>query len=108
MSEHTPGPWSLEPPKSSPFTPQANNRVWPSTAWANHRRDPICQLSSQGAAPPDIDPEAQANARLIAAAPELLAALKSLIENVETGSYESTGQCIADCRAVIAKAEGNP
>ncbi len=46
------------------------------------------------------------NARLIAAAPELLSNLKRLIDNIESGSYESTGQCVDKCRAVIVKAEG--
>ena len=46
----------------------------------------------------------QANARLIAAAPELLAALKALTDN---GRVPPTGAAFSKARAAIAKAEGS-
>jgi hypothetical protein len=55
----------------------------------------------------DDDPAA-ANARLIAAAPELLAALRELVHydegSSEQGSYGY--EVLQRCKAVIAKAEG--
>jgi hypothetical protein len=47
--------------------------------------------------------EAWADARLIAAAPDLLAALKNLLEAI--GGEESTDIWCRDARAAIAKAE---
>ncbi len=44
--------------------------------------------------------------RLRAQNAELLEVLERLIENVETGSYESTGQAIQEARTTIAKAKG--
>ncbi len=84
MSEHTPGPW---------VTVEANEKV-PLPAGlpiAIHRADEpfkltgcICSLIAQGDG--KYDPEVTAaNARLIAAAPELLAAAKAARE--ELASY---------------------
>ena len=59
---------------------------------------------------PEIIPERIANARLIAAAPELLAALEALVEalpemlDVEEQDIESNA--LDDARAAIAKAKG--
>lgn len=50
----------------------------------------------------DREPEQDANARLIAAAPELLAALRWVI-----GDDSSDEPCIVAARAAIAKAEGS-
>lgn len=66
----------------------------------------VCREDDEGRIVPPI--EQQANARLIAAAPDLLAALQGLawavsgIEYVETEYAEQ----IADARAAIAKAQG--
>lgn len=49
----------------------------------------------------------EANARLIAAAPELLSALKDCIESLERlGAFRVT--CIQQAKAAIKKAEGQP
>lgn len=99
MSKHTPGPWEWETFKA-PILP----RLWSSDVI-------ICDFGSDepyypvGGTPPN-----EANARLIAAAPELLEALKALINNV--GSCicydESERECKAweMAEAAIAKAEG--
>lgn len=50
------------------------------------------------------DGEAEANAHLVAAAPELLAACKYLLENAEAAGWSDF--MLADVRAAIAKAEG--
>jgi hypothetical protein len=49
--------------------------------------------------------EAIANARLIAAAPDLMAALERLVANLDEGDFISTTR-IDDARAAIAKAKG--
>jgi hypothetical protein len=50
--------------------------------------------------------EAKANASLIAAAPELLAALNALMS--ELPNYMAKSQAVIDARAALAKAGGQP
>jgi hypothetical protein len=99
-TKHTPGPWIVKT-----YTP--NHGCW--NHWIQSKHGPS-----------NTD-EAEANARLIAAAPELLEALKELVaeheyrceklnaENGITDKWESiiptTG--IIWAREAIAKAEGN-
>ena len=47
----------------------------------------------------------QANARLIAAAPDLLEALKWMVLRTEEGGYPD-GKCLEEARAAIARATG--
>jgi hypothetical protein len=103
MSEHTPGPWVvLYSKKGYPYQicqlfigeNKGRNRV---TRWAS--------ISFPGSI------EGQANANLIAAAPELLEALKKatiLAEYAVEGAYYGPGaaEIIAQARAAIEKAEG--
>lgn len=49
-------------------------------------------------------PEQEANARLMAAAPELLAALKALL--AELPNFMAKSGAVGDARAAVAKAEG--
>lgn len=52
---------------------------------------------------------AEANARLIAAAPELLEALKNILREAELGREHGVVDCAAvadECRKAIAKSEG--
>lgn len=67
MSKHTPGPWWLD---DDGFIASGNGDTYETIA------DPHCSDL-------DID-EREANARLIAAAPELLEALEELVEQCET------------------------
>ena len=60
---HTPGPWTIEGTRDS------------DEFWVVKDEGPVCEIS-QTFGYPDAD---EANARLIAAAPELLAALRDLI-----------------------------
>ncbi len=95
MSRYTKGPWRLR--KSAKEAP-----------------DDLVVMDEQGASVADTRPsnpymsieEALANARLISAAPELLACCKDLLEDVN----QYLGPCIAGgkmtaARAAIAKAE---
>ena len=103
--KHTPGPWYALPARAG-FYIQAENDIIVDTADQNARYGTI---------------DDEANARLIAAAPELLEALKALHHAVcgETGFAEAVRNCsgiaypwepldAADlaARAAIAKAEG--
>ena len=64
MNQHTPGPWTVK-----------GVHVGPSKHFRAYSIEPnICEMNSS-LAPDDVS----ANARLIAAAPQLLAALKSLV-----------------------------
>lgn len=88
MTAHTPGPWHFD-------GHQYDHIVWSSD------RNRVCFLTSTG--------PTEANARLIAAAPDLLAALKDMVDGapLECGEPDCP-----DCgpwrtaRAAIAKAEG--
>jgi len=89
--DHTPGPWRIE---SEPFN------IWSKTG----------ALIANCNAPMEPDQawvEGCANARLIAAAPDLLDALRGLVEAV--GGLDGLGTIVAEtdqARAVIARAEG--
>jgi hypothetical protein len=85
MSKHTPGPWVQTP--------------WDSTAIfdAKNLQVPIAQTY-----PADTSQkEAEANARLVAAAPQLLEALELIVEQDPDGE----GQGFIDARAAIKAAK---
>lgn len=89
-TKHTPGPWSTEVDrkKALEINIVSGNRPFVATAWpANHP-----------------DKEQEANARLIAAAPDLLKALEELLE--VTDFHELYGSRTEAARAAIAKATG--
>ena len=93
---HTPGPWNMqkrEPGDKTIFVSQ------PADGYHRLRAEIDCD---------DCDTEtAEANARLIAAAPELLEACKLLIE-VFNRSGASDYPTVKKAAAAIAKAEGRP
>lgn len=85
MSKHTPGPW--HPYLDSFYVFDSDN----------HRVADTCANGKS-------DAECMANAHLIAAAPDLLAALEGLVKQFAHPTLEST--LLADARAAIAKAHG--
>lgn len=91
ISKHTPGPW------------MACNAgtLWDYFVWSDAADKSVCNIdySEQSAA------EVEANARLIAAAPELLAALQALAEVALYRDGDCTAQ-LTTARAAIAKATG--
>lgn len=100
QSQHTPGPWEHHP---APYG-------W--DIWANTPEQfrqwiaPVSRLASPHSAIFDgsieVDRETcEANARLIAAAPDLLAALKAAVDAYEAGS----GRWVQSAYAAIAKVE---
>ena len=100
MSAHTPGPWTVEPlgaPKSMPLI------AGPSRG----DKTPLVATAEFSRAGPVNHDQAVANAHLIAAEPELLAAC---IKTVEENAHLADGD---DCTLIhlvraIAKAKGQP
>lgn len=90
MSGHTPGPWRVIP---------ANEAIHPWVVGYGEG-DSICDCAPPG--PWISDDTADANARLIAAAPELLEQLEAMIERFH--GYQ--GMDFLGARAAIAKARG--
>lgn len=95
MSGHTPGPWRANP---------GLNR-WHVVTTGKPRGQNICTLNTDRF-------EQQANAYLLAAAPELLAALKLAEELYQLGVLNAPGDLYERVhlarKAAIAKAEGQP
>jgi hypothetical protein len=92
MTQHTPGPWH-------PFN----------AGWITSARGPICAMYAMKSGNYEDDTEGLSNARLIAAAPELLEALKELadlFQDTLTGDYRPDSFTFQPARAAIAKAEG--
>jgi hypothetical protein len=103
MSAHTPGPWVVAPERCANW-------------WGKHEagtvvvgpdHDPICATNDDGIATTDDI----ANAILIAAAPDLLAACKEFADAVyDTATRKHCGGVMRDrlarLDAAIAKAEG--
>lgn len=91
MSNHTPGPWFV-------------GETW-------KLRPPIYCNTGEICTTEHGQEDSRANARLIAAAPELLEALKELVEWAMDAATEldiptHSPSCISKARAAIAKAEG--
>ena len=100
MSSHTPGPWNAV--ESQPGI------YWIDTREGSHAYGDIATVLEGG-----MDPEENAaNARLIAAAPDLLAALEDAREEIamrvleDGGDLRSVTKACAKYDAAIAKARG--
>lgn len=93
MSKHTPGPWLAVPDGSN------WNVVVPAQSGFDH-----FVVGNEGLY--RCDGSDEANARLIAAAPDMLAALKGLFAHTRICALRIDQNPIEDARAAIAKAEG--
>ena len=108
MSKHTPGPWTAL--KENRGAIPEHFRPWSVVAVHPELRKEcvICRL------PDESQQLGQANARLIAAAPDLLAALEAIVSHADAGrtvtlTLDDGMPRIADCdaaRAAIQKARG--
>lgn len=88
MSKHTPGPWDLDEGDLS-------------TVYELETSDPLAEVFSDKSAEENV-----ANARLIAAAPELLEALEALLAASEKHIFSTECKRERDAaRAAIAKAQ---
>ncbi len=97
MSKHTPGPWSVFTRDGYATYIRATNE--------GGKTDTFVIASCECATIRKYFPtrvEAEANARLISAAPELLAALKNFVDV----DYYTERERLAIARAAIAKATG--
>jgi hypothetical protein len=102
MAQHTPGPWLIDPEHSADVD-AASGALAIASAWdrdAKHIRN-----NRDLSAP--REEECIANARLIAAAPDLLVALYNLVELCDD-VFVKPKECdnLTAARAAIAKAEG--
>lgn len=101
MTQHTPGPWTVQN-----LEPSTIGHDW--VDGPNRRRIAVCS-EIVGSGPHgycqlvDTD-EIAANARLISAAPDLLDALKRMVD--VPGGEDGDFRAIAAARAAIAKATG--
>ena len=97
---HTPGPWSVwnfnDDPRHVAVGPEAGGLAVADIVACNAHGCYTAQTEAQGAA----------NARLIAAAPDLLEALQWAIEQIEDDLDPDHQAAIVAARAAIAKAEG--
>jgi len=95
MQNHTKGPWYVARPKE-----------------AARNGSPILATSESVGVYFAHGSNGEANARLIAAAPDLLAALLRLVGNhADLGEIDLSTEeraALDQCRAAIAKANGNP
>ena len=98
MTQPTPGPWMIN---------QETQEVY---AEPDPKGPSIVVADCCNANAPDSDKEQEANARLIAAAPELLEALANALENIEgcLVGQDLPSMIIRDkARAAIRKARGD-
>ncbi len=99
---HTPGPWTVKT-----HTSWSDLVVYASYSLGQW---PICSLNKRATDKQSNHPEIEgpmqvANARLIAAAPDLLAALEGIIDLATAHDYETEKmEAIVVARAAIAKA----
>lgn len=123
MSKHTPGPWEAIPPKKTGkhWKVGAHGKLGGSGSAAGATALWFVAQIDNGAPGDTLETEG-ANARLIAAAPDLLAAAKAMFELAHLagclwlrdqrnpclcGSHDRVLERERDMRAAIAKAEGN-
>jgi hypothetical protein len=104
-AKHTPGPWRyVDESDMTPEEPFWIGAEHPTCGFVSH----ACVRS--GSTESDELGDLEANARLIAAAPELLEALKNLLCGCTDGDGERwipPRGCLDDAKAAIAKATGS-
>ncbi|MBI1296688.1 hypothetical protein GC175_17165 [bacterium] len=106
-SKHTPAPWCAAPAKS--LTGRVlRDYYWTVKAGDTTVADLFGEINKRSAKHPELE----ANARLIAAAPELLEACKWLLKDLSYKAPEQIAPEVAAhytsrLTAIIAKAEGN-
>lgn len=105
MNKHTAGPWQIEPVAATLSTNQSDFLI---THSDGELRSHIARLFDSSLC--DEHGTTSANARLIAAAPDLLAALEDLVgyaaAEIGIPPNEAVGGAFKQARAAIAKAKG--
>lgn len=98
MSKHTPGPWRINGNNMFRWI-VADSEVFTHSGDVNRSAyggNMVCESVHK------------ANARLIAAAPELLEALKEIVDAADGAGWEQLDPSFKKARAAIAKATGEP
>ena len=91
-AQHTRGPWRVDRLDHNGQSVVMNDNIEIATCWHH------CVGS--------IEQEMHANARLIAAAPDMLAALRQVVDETAGGMVPPSTDAIDAARVAIAKAEG--
>lgn len=100
-AKHTPGPWTIDPEGETAWTIESASGT------------PLCDVYIERDSNNSPTPECEANARLIAAAPEMLVALQNagnVLAALATGQLKgitADSSALALIRDAIAKATGN-
>lgn len=95
-AQHTPGPWDYQP-----SIPEEGSECF----WIGPTDATICIATVDG---PQSSQFRWANARLIAAAPDLLEALKKIVDAGSSGDPVKRASLYLSAAAIIAKATGAP
>lgn len=102
MSKHTPGPWEREPGGYDGLPTIVSTAV--------DEQECICNLYQRGSSPYEQDDVTDANARLIAAAPDLLDVLQWWDEQMGDDKCDDMGVLLRNMtmkvHAAISKATG--
>ena len=101
MNKHTPGPWKNQRWNDDELIMEVND----STGWREKYPEAyIAKLGGWG-----YSKHGEANARLIATAPDLLAECKRILDIIDLGKGNETWakNIVSGLKAVIAKAEGD-
>jgi hypothetical protein len=99
-STHTPGPWRITGPNIRADTDLGTGALIATVEHHWHTRQPYAKFETSGT-------ELDANARLIASAPDLLAALEYCLEYLNANPDEYSGPRAQAARAAIEKATGD-
>lgn len=96
MSKHTPGPWRINPRAATSIISSSGRGIASAGGYFTNTEEPD-----------RLESESIANARLISAAPDLLAALKLCKEQIYNPVYpEEAEHAKRIAESAIAKAEG--
>lgn len=119
MSQHTPGPWHIDYQQDdAPYIVAEQGKAWDNPTICHLYQDVTPEDSVTIGRWLEALPNATANARLIASAPELLSALNAIVARIQ-GDWDhpdlvrygplqlASHDCLEIARAAIAKAEGN-
>lgn len=110
-AKHTPGPWAIGNGGMHVYYVNPHIEAGNESIDDPRHDSVVAQCDNMGAFSGIPDEERQANARLIAAAPETYAVFRRLASFAEAHCADTTGDSglsalVAEARAVIAKVEG--
>ena len=106
---HTPGPWKVKFQARKWDTTHYTDKYW-HDQWVikgpNKSHSPVAMVRVEGFGSGPSKAVRKANATLIAAAPDLLAALSDIILSSDANCGDSLANAIEAARAAITKAKG--